>query len=342
MKKAIVWVGFILLLFPVAFWVSYEYTLRDIPKVSIEYVTPQMLGDAKALPFFELMSPLPMNSQAPALPQLEYIKGPPKRFIEKISLVINPSANGPKERMTYMGRQTQEMKDNRALFLRAAIEFSQTGKVPSYFPISSFNALVKKWRLLNRAHERLQHVEKVYIMDQAEVPAFLYIFAKEAGQPERARMSFYRNNSRFEVYFSADKAFKHIQPLDIFRRSFLVQKRADAQEYLARELSRVRFDQQNTQNLSPQELQWPLALLAANLSIDPASIDAYFHFAGMSALLFKSKSLPAEDIELSDSLRNNVLAADLYAKDVAAGSTKAAEIARLARSLTKTFDSQSD
>jgi hypothetical protein len=72
--------------------------------------------------------------------------------------------------------------------------------------------------------------------------------------------------------------------------------------------------------------------------VDPSSLDAYFHFAGISALLYRSKALDSSASEILDLLRNNVLASEFYAKDVNPQARKTLEISRLARLLTRNFE----
>jgi hypothetical protein len=89
--------------------------------------------------------------------------------------------------------------------------------------------------------------------------------------------------------------------------------------------------------MSLVKAEWPLALLAALLSLEPSSLDGYFHFAGLSALLYKSPASDRAGQEILDVLRNNVLASEFYAKDINPEADKTKEISRLARSLIKSF-----
>jgi hypothetical protein len=109
-------------------------------------------------------------------------------------------------------------------------------------------------------------------------------------------------------------------------------------EYIAKNLSEVRLDE-HSRNLRLRDLGWTILLLAAHVSVDPSSIDTYFHFAGINALLYRSEAAAgAQDLEITDALRSNVLSADLYAHDVAPNAPRSAEIARFARLLTRNFD----
>ena len=62
---------------------------------------------------------------------------------------------------------------------------------------------------------------------------------------------------------------------------------ADALEFIARNLSEVKLQESQK---SLKELAWPILLLAANVSVDPASLDSYFHFAGLNALLYRNSA----------------------------------------------------
>ncbi|MCT9038916.1 hypothetical protein N6H07_23565, partial [Enterobacter cloacae] len=75
-----------------------------------------------------------------------------------------------------------------------------------------------------------------------------------------------------------------------FRRTFLTERRADALGFLAHELSEVQLDSSQKENLTLRDVAWPVLLLAANLSVDPASLDSFFHFAGLNAVLYRSTS----------------------------------------------------
>ncbi len=261
-------------------------------------------------------------------------------LVMQLVLIVSPERSKAKERIVYFGRRTNPQEENPAQMLKAAIDFVKTNEVPAYLNVSGFlSNFLMKWKLSNLAQKELQNIEKAYIMDQSGVPAFLFML-KDAPR-KTARILFFRKSSMYEVQLIADKDFQSILPQDFFAKSFLSQKLSDAQEYTGRELSKIKMDQSNSANLSPLEIQWPMALLAANLSVSPKSIESFFHFAGISALLYKSASLPANDTEITDILRNNVLACDLYAKDVAPDSTKAAEIANLARALIKSFEPDS-
>lgn len=346
MKKIL---AFALLAAP-CLWLGYgSYLSSTMPRVEWKETTGLPVGQEKSLPFYELMSPLPpLAGETQVIPRLEYKKGPPDRFIERISLLVQAAPGAPKERIVYHGRRTREdlplaffpeqgpeqSAGREALFLLAALELSQKGELPSY--AKSPLSFLWKPLYLREAKRQLQGVKSVTVMDQAGTPAFLFEYAREQGAKSSALFS--RRNSFYRIDFLADKKFRALDPLTHFRKSFLIERRADALEFLARNLSEVRLEQKGLKSLGLREVAWPILLLAANVSVDPSSVDAYFHFAGISALLYRSSGTDDADLETMDVLRNNVLASEFYAKDVKPESRQAAEISRLVRLLTRNLE----
>ncbi len=296
----------------------------------------------KSVPFYELMSPLPGDGSLLLLPSLSYKKGPPDRYIESINLLLfENTVNPPKERITYFGRRTLNSplyswlanEQGVNIFWKAALYYAIKGEIPESWKGSSLLLPITKLIFLYEALNLLENVEKVFLMDQADSPSFLFVYKEN----KKAKIYFTRRTSVYEIQLSADKNFRHIKPLDFFTKSFLVEKRMDVLEFITRSLSQVKFGTRKIKNLSLKEAQWPMALLASNLSIDPSSIDAYFHFAGINALLYKSASTDALDIESTDILRNNVISSDLYGKDIAPNNPKSGEMGQLSRTLTSKF-----
>jgi hypothetical protein len=331
-----------------ALWYGYGAALEaSMPRVEIRELSPLATQGAKTLPFFELMSPLPELAGAEILPKLEYKKGPPDRFLERISVLIEKDPASPKERIIYYGRRTRTdlhglglLADDparEARYVEIALRISQGGTASELSGLSGF--LFRPF-FLREASNLLSGVESVAIMDQAGTPAFL--FESPRGENGRARASalFVRRSGFYRVDYLGDRGFAVLDPEALFRKSFLTEKRADALEYIARNLSEVRLEPSQRSGLKLSEVASTLLLLAANVSVDPASIDTYFHFAGINALLYRTTSASSEpqDLEVTDTLRNNVLSSDLYAQDVAPGSPKSTEIARFARLLTRNFD----
>lgn len=310
------------------------------PKVEITRVESLAVNGEKNLPFYELMSPLPLADAGQVVPKLEYKKGPPNRFIERISLLLQGTP-GNRERVVYYGRKTREdlkgvgilpeSANREAEYMEMAVLASQ-GE-PTGLPWWKEFAL--KPLLINEAKKWMSNVNRVAIMEQSGVPAFLFEGKGQSGGA-KATALFVRRNSFYRIEYFADSSFHALSPEDHFRKSFLIERRADALEYLAKNLTEVKL--QETQALEFKNIAWPILLLAANVSVDPSSMDAYFHFAGISALLYRSLSIGAGDTETLDILRNNVLASEFYARDVSPTSTQTAEIERLARLLTRNFE----
>jgi hypothetical protein len=322
-------------------WYGYGAYLASIqPRVEMRLVTPLAVNGEKTLPFYELMSPLPSLKANRLLPRLEYKKGPPKRYIEKISVLVEPDSGSAKERIIYYGRRTRKdfpgitllPEATEARYLETALRLSQ-GEATG---LSGWRLFLLRPFLLREAAQWLQGAEKVALMDQAGSPAFLFQGTTSSGNREKATALFIRRNSFYRVDYLADNGFHSLSPEKLFRKSFLTERRADAMEFLARNLSEVRLGRE--QEAEPSSIAWPILLLAANVSVDPSSLPAYFHFAGISALLYRSPSMDKSDTETLDLLRNNVLASEFYARDVSPSSPQTAEIGRLARLLTRSFE----
>ncbi|MGZ3712983.1 MAG: hypothetical protein ACXVBE_14560 [Bdellovibrionota bacterium] len=330
---------------PVAWFAYGQFLQSSIPEVEIREVTSAVIDREKTLPFYELMSPLPALEGVQALPKLEYKKGPPERFLERITVLLQSESTKVRDRITYYGRKTEndswairffpEGQAQEALFLEAAIRESQ-GQAPQ--GLSAFQLFLAKPALLKAAKRWLGGVAVVNIMRQSDTPAFLFEYKQELSKGARASALFLRRNSYYRVDYQGEKAFALLDPLSLFRKSFLVEKRQDALDYLARNLSEVQMGHGGLTSLSFRDITWPILLLAANVSVDPASLEGYFHFAGISALLLRSKAMDNSDIETVDVLRNNVLSSEFYAKDIDPSSQRTTEISRLARLLTRNFD----
>lgn len=334
-----------LLLLPLAAlaWYGYgSYLGSTISPVEIRTIGTLAVSGEKSLPFYELMSPLPPLAKSQLLPRLDYKKGPPQRFIDKISVYVQNTPDSPKEKITYFGRRTREDfpllqlfpegENREALYLQWSLELSQGKSIP----LSPWKLFLAKPFLLREAQKWLEGVSTVYLMEQAGVPAFFFEGKLPSNQKRRSVALFIRRNSFYRVEYLGNEEFVSMKPLELFRKSFLTDRRADAMEYLAKNLSEVRLDSSGIQDY--RAIAWPILLLAANVSVDPANIEAYFHFAGISALLYRSKSIDTFDAETLDILRNNVLASEFYAKDVNPNARKTLEIGRLARLLTRNFE----
>ncbi|MGZ3658381.1 MAG: hypothetical protein ACXVB9_02745 [Bdellovibrionota bacterium] len=327
-------------------WYGYgAYLEATMPKVEIRDVAPLAAQNDKTLPFFELMSPLPALDGGKALPKLEYKKGPPDRFLERISVLLERSPQSAKERIVYYGRHTREdlrgigalpeEPSREAHYIETAIRTSQGLETPALSGLKSF---LYRPLYLAEAAKLLNGFDTVTIMDQAGTPAFLFTAAPGDEGRTHSTALFIRRSSFYRVEYLGDRGYSVVDPERLFRKTFLTERRSDALEYIARNLSEVKL--QESQKSLP-ELAWPILLLAANVSVDPASLDSYFHFAGLNALLYRNtaaSSTAVSDLEISDALRNNVLSSDLYARDIAPEAAKTAEIARFARLLTRNFD----
>lgn len=321
-------------------WYGYgAYLASAQPRVEIRAVSSLPIHKEKTLPFYELMSPLPSLSANQLIPRLEYKKGPPERFIERISLLVQ-SGKSSRERVVYHGRRTREdfpgmsllPEPSEARYVETALLMSQ-GEEKSLSPWKTF--LLRPF-LLRESLRWLQGMESVSVMDQAGSPAFFF-----AGRPsEQGRVKstalFIRRNSFYRVDYTADRGFQALAPETLFRKSFLTERRAEALDYLAKNLSEVHLGQSGLSEF--RSIAWPILLLAANVSVDPSSLQAYFHFAGINALLYRSAAMDSSDSETLDILRNNVLASEFYARDVSPSSRQTAEIGRLARLLTRNFE----
>ena len=326
-------------------WLGYGLVLENaVPRVEMREIAGLPIESGKSLPFYELMSPLPKLEGVRAVPKLEYKKGPPERYLERLSVAFQDGRSG-KEKIIFHGRKTEsfpwvirffpEGAAREALFLESAIRLSQGQPMDK---LSAWQRFLAKPYLLSTAQRWLKEAAVVRVMRQADAPAFLIEYKHELSSQERATALFLRRNSVYRVDYLADQSFRLLAPEDHFRKSFLVDKRADAMEYIARNLTQVKLGNDAMRTVGFSEIAWPILLLAANLSVDPASLDGFFHFAGVSALLLRSKALDDSDTETVDTLRNNVLASEFYAKDIDASSPRTAQIGHLARLLTRNID----
>ncbi|RZA08578.1 MAG: hypothetical protein EOP11_04415 [Proteobacteria bacterium] len=343
MKRALIFLFALPLLVLAAWGGAGAYLAATQPSVRIERVSAASVSGEKTLPFYELMSPVPALEASDLLPKLEYKKGPPTRYIERMSLLVRNGASSARERIIYHGRRTRDdlaglkffagdEPSAEARYVEAAILASQgqDTKIPAW----KFYLL--RPLLLREASLHLANVEEVQIMEQAGIPAFLFLGRRGAAGDVKASSLFVRRNSFYRVDYLGSQGFQTLQPSELFRKSFLVDKRGDAMDYLGRNLIDVRLEQAKIADAA--KIEWPLLLLAAKVSVDPASLETYFHFAGISALLFRSVAMDGADTETLDILRNNVLAAEFYARDIAPQAPKTAEIGRLARQLTRNLE----
>jgi len=334
--------GFLSLGLPLLGWWGYgTYLETHQPQLSIKAVNSLPISSEKTLPFYELMSPLPSLTEAQVLPRLEYKKGPPERFIEKIILEVKHESL-PSERIVYFGRRTLEpfsgisllglQKGQEGKVLELALRLSQGES--SALPY--WKTFLLKPLLLKFAYQYTQGMESVSIMDHSGSPAFLFSGKNKDTGKETSTALFFRRNSAYRVQYVGEKGFQILDPTIMFRKTFLTEKREDALDFLAQNLSQVKLEQKSVQW---GKIEWPILLLAANVSLDPSSVEAYFHFAGISALLYRSLSGAAEGtMDTLDILRNNVLASEFYAKDVRPEDRKTLEIGRLSRILTRNLE----
>ena len=328
-----------------------QYYRNQLPRLdSFQEVQSTGLGEERSLPFYELMSAFPRTDKLAYIPRLEYKKGPPERYLDRMGLVIEDK-NKSRERIFYYGRRTEESFSNwvakkffpkeqaESRFLLASLEtaFQEKAKDPRL--AAGLQAYFLKPLMLRLARNFSKNARAIYILDQSGTPAFLFERKRPLEQYLSMDAYFFRRESRYRMEFIADSGrFRVLNPVRIFQKSFLTEKRLDVLEYLAKNLKNIRLGGKEIRKMSLEELQWPLVLLAAKISIDPASLEAYYHFAGLSALLYRSPSMDAFGSEWTDILRNNVLAAAFYAKDIQPEDPKSAEMARLSRTLTRNFE----
>lgn len=349
MKRLVFVLGCIFFSLPLAYFTSL-YTLRaSLPEFTVHSVAAEEGAQAteRSLPFFGLMTPVPKVENYAYIPRLEYRQGPPKRYLSKLSfLLIGPEKEG-KEKIEYYGRRTLDdwfvrtaeklappQNWSYADFVQASFNYASTGAMPEQIPtlrapLAKIFFLIQARRVLGRESA------DIYVMNQAGIPAFLFVARHRASLGETAQIWFFRRNTLYEVKLAADSRFRALDPREIFRRTFLVEKRQDAMAFVANELSEVKLNTGKLENLSFAQLEWPLLLLGAKLSVDPSSIHAFFHFAGLNALLFREHGKSLHDLEVVDSIRNNVLVSERYGRDVAPESEQSNEMGRLARALVR-------
>ncbi len=335
MKKAAIFTLLLSFLMLGGFFAAEPVLRSGIAPFTLETIRPSEATDLRPVPFFEVMSPLPVGEGVRALPELEYKKGPPQKYLENLVVkVFGPGSLDAQERVIFHGRRTRTdflmrwaQNDDGAAFVARAIRFAHD---PQQVPEVG---TLERIALLLEARSHLQGVQRAWIMDQAGAPALLF----EKDTPHFTAL-FARKKSFYRIDWQADRSFHWLEPKNLFSRSFVMESRREAMEYLAGNLSRVQLDGKSLSDAALKDFQWPLSLLAGLISVDPASVDGYFHFAGISALLFKSKTFDQASVATLDVLRNNVLSSEFYAKDVAPDSPKTRDMGRLARSLLQTSE----
>lgn len=320
---------------------------QRLPEFTLQQVEPVQGGDVRALPFFGVMVSLPELRGSTFLPKLEYRSGPPKRFLSRLTLLVITEEREPRDEIVFYGRRTLTTLRSRlarwfypgaaesyGAHLAAALHWAHSGSLPAHY--SERIPFLGRILLALEAKEFIgQATADIFWMPQSQA-SDLAIMIKpryEKSLGGNSRLLYLRREQIHEIKISATAAQAQIDPLTLFRSSFLIERRQDAMGLLARELSLIKLGQNRLEKLSFKEFETPLLLLSAKLSIDPASIHAYFHFAGLNALLFREFSQATRNLEVTDSIRNNVLVAERYGHDVAPESSQSAEMGRLARAI---------
>ncbi|MCO5144511.1 MAG: hypothetical protein M9962_15650, partial [Oligoflexia bacterium] len=241
---------FILVAIP-ASWYGYgEWLASKAPVVQLAYVESLPIDDEKTLPFYELMSPLPSLKEVKAIPKLEYKKGPPQRFIEKITVLVNTTDRYAKERIVYFGRRSDfsfplieyfsEDENREAKYLETSLKISQGGQLK----LPAWKKFLFRPLLLQTANYWLDNIEQVDIMEQSGVPAFFFQQKTGTRGEKRSSVYFARRSSFYRIDYLSDGDYQILQPLDQFRKSFLVERRSDALQFLANNLSQVHMKEQ--------------------------------------------------------------------------------------------------
>ena len=331
------------------------YLLSQTPNFSLAYMESHNERTTEKVPFFNLMISVPKSNSYSVVPKLEYRPGPPKRFFYRFSYFYWEKGE-KKEQIDYYGRKTKKRwffpllplltpfsSENYSSFVEASLRYAfqhqWNRKVEEGFPLLGRLLFLYQTKLLlgnfiqkkNPSHRASSPI-KIYVMKQANQPAFLLLQLGDASKhlDSRALMKFYRRESVYRVQLHTEKeSFSILEPKKIFSQSFLIDSRKKALAHIGGKLSQVRI-KKNQSPPKKKELELPLVLLGSKLSLDPSSISALFHFTGISTLLFKHYR-HVEDLEVRDSLRNNVLVAKQYAKDISPKSPQTREINRLAR-----------
>lgn len=321
----------------IAYFTTYAILRSQLPPFALHFLSAKNVSQETHLPFFSLMLPIPSLDKTSYIPKLEYQKGPPKRFLSKISYLVKRGE--AEEKIVFYGQRTQKnllfwnkkiIKNPYPKFLKNALHYAHdASRMP---PMGYFKRPFARLLFLLQAKKIIKKNDDVYIMNQAGVPAFLFL-SQPSPKGVEAKMWFFRKNTLHEVKMYSRVPFSILQPKKIFQKSFLIQKRKHALNFLSRHLTKVKINKIAHQNsLRLKELQWPLLLLGANLSIEPSSIHTFFHFAGLNALLF-NRYRHTDKLRFIDNFRNNVLVADRYGKDIAPQSLQSAKMSHMARAL---------
>lgn len=355
LRKILIFFLLPLTLVTLLYFLTSSYLLSQIPSFSVQYMEGQKEESTQQIPFFNLMTALPEKGSYSLAPKLEYRPGPPKKFFYRLSYFYWREGV-EKEQIDYYGRKTKKhwflpllslltpySPKNYSNFVEASLRHTSTHRWNKEINEKSFPLLGRLLFLyqaklfLEDFPKRKNKTEKalpieIYVMEQAGNPAFLLVQlgTKSKYTSSIALMKFYRRHSIYRVNLYTEKEkFSILEPKKIFSQSFLIDSRKKALTHVGGKLSQVSI-KQNKNPPSKKELEFPLLLLGSKLSLDPSSISALFHFTGINTLLFK-RYRHIEDLEIRDSLRNNVLVARQYAKDISPKSPQTKEIKRLAR-----------
>lgn len=348
MKKLFLYGGFTVLLVFAGYWGLYFGLRMNMPPFQLRYVEALPIESTENVaPFFEVMSPVLTSAEYYMVPRLVYKKGPPDRYINKFSLsYINKTKPSNRADIIYFGRRSHSsyylsladffangIGQDYGTLLKASLEYAYNEMWPINLKTSFWQKPFTRIFLLLHAREALLEYSfrHVYLMNHSGSSSFLLDHGKN-----KYTIWFFKDNKKHQIKFASSKNFQLTNAKEFFQKSFLVNHRTEAISYVSDKLAEIKLQKQ--QQYQMKDFTWPLSLLIAKVSVDPSSINAYFHFAGLNTLLFKSFHADTNSpLEVVDELRNNVLSASKYAKDVAPESAEAHEISRFARTIVDTF-----
>lgn len=330
------------------YWGLYFGLRMNVPPYQLRYVEAIPTGENdKVVPFYGVMSPLFNHKDYYVVPKLLYKKGPPERFINKFGLSYIHRQR-PSERLdiVYYGRRSHKDKsmfvarhlfrgieDDYGNLLKASLEYSYNEIWPAYLESKEWMRPFARLFLLWHARDVIaeNNFRHVYLMNHSGASSFLLDHGRR-----NYTVWFFRKSKKYQIKLAMSKKGIDLSARDFFQKSFLLNSRSDAIAWVGEKLSDVKMKKQESYAID--ELVWPLSLLIAKVSVEPSSINAYFHFAGLNTILFKSLNQAANSpMEVVDEIRNNVLSASRYGKDIAPESRQTNEMSRFARTLVDTF-----
>lgn len=279
-------------------------------------------------PIYYLILNFPKTFANQPIPyQLSYHKGPPNHFVAQIQAQLNPQIH-----LTYFGPKTPEPVVNRSQ-LKSCLthEFElKCFKVRSQVLSPWLNSLSSAGRD-SQANYDLDWFEIVdpVLAEEDQTQGFhlqfhqdhalkdIWVLVNSTGTQQAIRLT--RDDSKL-----GQVAYELVSKSIASARMYSDLKYG--RELINQNLSQVRLEAVKSES-NPNEFQKRLSdaqiLLISKVSVDPASLEAYFHLAGTSTWLIQRG---VNDTGLRSQAQENLKASYLYARDIAPLDPKTTQI----------------